>query len=56
MDMINYKAELKKLLWDDFDDGLINEDVLDMYLKLLLHAKEQYCKGLLDSYIILRRL
>lgn len=54
--MINYKAELKKLLWDDFDDGLISEDTLDLYLKLLMKAKEQYCKGLLDSYIIVRRL
>ena len=52
--MVNYKKELKSALWDDFERGIITEQIMEEYFKLFNASNtHEYYRGLYMGYQVL---
>ena len=51
--MVNYKKELKSAIWDDFERGIISEEIMTDYFNLFKASNTQeFYRGLYHAYNI----
>ena len=51
--IIDFRKELKAVLWADFERGDINEFTMQRYFQLMDGKDNKYIQGLYDSYHVL---